>query len=183
MPFNVRNFQENVERWVDNPARDALVVECQIYATLTATQQKTRHIQNMLRVLDQNASPVTRQQVMEACGRRCIGAATLEKARRLLQDAPDLDGWLEQLNAHHIGGGHLRREGDSIYAAYERCYCGSVSQTRTRFSDTYCLCSCGWYRQLFETALGQPVTVELLGSIIQGAERCEFLIHLPKPEV
>jgi predicted ArsR family transcriptional regulator len=43
------------------------------------------------------------------------------------------------------------------------------------FSATYC--SCGWYRQLFETLLDGPVEVELLGSIVQGDERCRFLIH------
>jgi len=61
---------------------------------------------------------------------------------------------------------------------YERCYCGSVSQTKEPFSATYCYCSCGWYRQLFETLLERPVEVELLGSVIQGDENCRFKIMM-----
>ena len=71
----------------------------------------------------------------------------------------------------------MRRTDAGIEAAYDRCYCGSVSKTREPISATYCACSCGWYRQLFETLLGTAVEVELLESIIQGSERCRFLIR------
>jgi predicted hydrocarbon binding protein len=52
-----------------------------------------------------------------------------------------------------------------------------VSQAQEPFSPTYCQCSCGWYRQLFETLQGKAVEVDLLGSIRQGDERCQFLIR------
>jgi len=102
----------------------------------------------------------------------------LQKAVRLLKHAANLDDLVELLNANHIGGGLLRRKGKTIIAEYRRCYCGSVSKTKTKFSPTYCQCSCGWYRQLFETILGKPVKVELLGSIIQGDAQCRFKIYL-----
>jgi hypothetical protein len=102
----------------------------------------------------------------------------LAKARRLAQEAHDLDDLLSRLNTAHIGGGHLRRMGAVIYAAYDRCYCGSGSKTRDRFSATYCYCSCGWYRELFEALLERPVSVELQSSIIKGDERCAFLIRV-----
>jgi hypothetical protein len=131
-----------------------------------------------MQVLDREVDQETRRMVMEACGRRCMSATTIKKARSLQQEARDLDGLLDRLNQAHIGGGYLEREGTVIRAAYDRCYCGSVSKTREPFSATYCHCSCGWYRQLFETLLDRQVEVELLGSIIQGDERCQFLIHI-----
>jgi len=133
-------------------------------------------------VLDREVDRETRKTIMEACGRRCISVTTIKKARSLLQEARDLDDLLGRLKQVHIGGGYLQREGDVIRAAYDRCYCGSVSRTREPFSATYCHCSCGWYRQLFETLLCRPVAVELLGSIIQGDERCQFLIHIQDPK-
>ena len=181
MPFKVQFFQENVERWVESVGKEELVQACQVYPTLTTPQQKIRGIQGMMQLLDQTGDEETSWQIMETCGRRCIGATTSEKARRLLRDSPDLDSWLDRLNEAHIGGGHLLREGSAIHAVYDRCYCGSVSKAKEVISNTYCRCSCGWYRQLFETALGQPVQVELLGSIISGEERCRFLIHLQSP--
>jgi hypothetical protein len=85
-------------------------------------------------VLDREVDEETRWAIMEACGRRCIGAGTLEKTGRLQQRAQDLDNLLGRLNEAHIGGGHLQRAGDVIHAAYDRCYCGSVSRTREPLS-------------------------------------------------
>jgi predicted hydrocarbon binding protein len=181
MPFKAQVFLDNVESWVKGAARDELAQDCEAYAALTTPLQKARCIRGMMDVLDREVDEETRRAIMEACGRRCIGAGTLDKARRLQPGAQDLDDLLSRLNESHIGGGHLQRAGEVIHAAYDRCYCGSVSRTKEPLSATYCHCSCGWYRQLFETLLGRPVEVELLGSIVRGDERCQFLIHMQEP--
>jgi predicted hydrocarbon binding protein len=129
-------------------------------------------------VLERELDEETRRAIMEACGRRCIGASTLGKARSIQREAQDLEDLLRRLNKAHLGGGHLQLEGGVIHAAYDRCYCGSVSKTKEDFSASYCQCSCGWYRQLFETLLERPVEVDLLSSIIQGDERCRFVIRV-----
>lgn len=178
MPFKVQVFQENVESRIEGPTRDKLLQACEDYTALTTPLQKTRSICGMMAILDDGSDEEARWAIMEACGRCCISASVLAKARRLQQEARNLDDLLNRLNEVHIGGGHLWRDGDVIHASYNRCYCGSVSKTRQPFSATYCHCSCGWYRQLFETLLDRPVEVELLSSIIQGDERCQFLIHI-----
>ena len=178
MSFKSETFQENIEGKIGDGVCEELMCACEAYALLTTPRKKAHSIHGMMDILDRALDDATRFGIMEACGRQCIGASILEKARRLQKDSNNLDDLLNRLNEAHIGGGHLRREGDVIHAAYDRCYCGSVSQSQEPFSATYCHCSCGWYRQLFETLLGQPVRVELLGSILQGAERCEFLVHL-----
>ena len=178
MPFKPKIFQSNVEQKLTGAARSELVQACEDYAGLTAPLQKARCIDGMMDVLDRGVDEKTRWAIMEACGRQCIGASTLEKARRLQHDAQGLDVLLNRLNAAHIGGGYLDLAEDGIHAAYNRCYCGSVSKAKEPFSATYCHCSCGWLRQLFETVLEKQVEVELLSSIIQGDDRCRFLIHI-----
>ncbi|MBN1152237.1 MAG: hypothetical protein JXA58_03410 [Dehalococcoidia bacterium] len=177
MPFKTRTFQENVERWVGGATRDELLSACQAYATLTTAQQQTQAIHRMMDTLDQNVDEAARRAIMQACGRTCTSASLLQRVRKLRQETPDLDDLLCRLNETHIGGGHLRREGDFIYAAYDRCYCGSVNKTRQPFSATYCYCSCGWFEQLFTAIFDRPVEVELVSSIIQGDERCQFRIR------
>jgi hypothetical protein len=67
----------------------------------------------------------------------------------------------------------------TILGGYDRCYCGRVRQTKEPFpTDTYCHCSTGWYKSLFEAAFNRPVEVTLKQSILQGADRCEFEIRL-----
>jgi predicted hydrocarbon binding protein len=178
MPFKAQIFQENVDQLVPDVTRDKLMQICQSYGELTTPQQKALCIQGMMDILDREVDIKTRCTIMEACGRSCIGTSILEKARRLQKKAIDLDDLLSQLNQAHIGGGHLQRDKEVIYASYEQCYCGSVSKTRKPLSSTYCHCSCGWFRELFASLLNRPVVVELLASIIQGDGSCQFVIRI-----
>jgi predicted hydrocarbon binding protein len=177
MPFNLRTFQDKVENWTEGAWDGELSKICQSYEKLTTQQQKAHSIKQMMELLDRNVEAGTRYTIMEECGRRCIPASVLAKADRLKKNAIDLDDLLSRLNQSHIGGGHLQQDEQVIHASYDRCYCGSVSKTREPISATYCHCSCGWYRQLFESLLNKPVEVELLGSIIQGNECCQFVIR------
>ena len=179
MPFKVQTFQENVDQALDRPTRDKLDQACDEYRTLTSSTKKLRSIRGMMDILDREVNEATRREIMQACGTCCIGASTLQKAQHLHDESLNLDDFLDRLNEAHIGGGHLEREGEVIYAAYGRCYCGSVSISKELFSDTYCHCSCGWYQKLFETLFKQPVEVELMSSIIQGSDRCRFIINIP----
>ena len=158
-----------------------LVQACEAFVALTTAQEQARCIQGITDLLDREVDSDTRRAIMEACGRRCIARRTLDAATRLQQEAQDLDDLLCRLNEAHIGGGHLQREGDVIHATYDQCYCQSVSETREPLSPTYCHCGCGWYRQLFETILDRPVKVDLLSSIIQGDDRCRYLIRIREP--
>lgn len=179
MPFKPHIFQQNIAGRVPDTVEETLAQACETYKTLTSPQQKAGCIREMMDALDQAVDAPTRKAIMEACGRKCIGDSRIKKTRQVTKSSPDIDTLLDRLNQEGLGGGHLRREGDGIHASYDRCYCGSVNKTSIPFSATYCRCSCGWYRQLFETLLGKPVEVELLGSIIQGDDKCRFLIYLP----
>ena len=147
------------------------------YRDEATAEHKAIAIHNIMELLDREVESETRKEIMESCGRRCIGDSILKKALRLKSQAVNLEDLLVRLNEARIGGGHLRRKGNVIYAEYHRCYCGSVSSTKIKFLPTYCRCSCGWFRLLFETILEKPVKVELLSSIIQGDSQCRFMIH------
>jgi len=180
MPFRAENFKEHVKLLVQGPAKDKLMRIIEEYRNPATPGQKAIAIHNIMDLLDREVESETRRKIMEACGRRCIGDSILMKALKLKSQSADLDDLLIRLNEARIGGSLLRREGNVIFAEYHKCHCGSVSRTKTEFSPTYCYCSCGWFRRLFETILEKPVTVVLLGSIIQGYSHCRFKIYLRK---
>jgi predicted hydrocarbon binding protein len=43
----------------------------------------------------------------------------------------------------------------------------------------YCYCGAGFYKDIWEEILQQPVEVELLSSVLQGDDTCQVAIHLP----
>lgn len=113
---------------------------------------------------------------VENCGRRCVHPNLIHMVRDLYQEVNDIDVLIERMNEKGIGGGHLRREQDKIYASYDRCYCGHVSNYNEKVPDEYCNCSRGWFLELFEQTLKVPVKVELVNSIVKGGDKCEFVI-------
>lgn len=66
---------------------------------------------------------------------------------------------------------------------YHYCHCPLVKELirhpDRRISRTFCYCSSGWYRSLWEGILGEPVKVDVLKTVLQGDDRCTFAIHLP----
>jgi len=119
------------------------------------------------------------REIMKQCGRRCCGVTTRKKAKKLMQESNSIPELIDKLNKTGIGGGRLQLKDNTITGGYDHCYCGQVKKTQEPFiSTTYCHCSVGWYKQLFETAFEKPVEVEITQSIISGAKSCEFIIHV-----
>jgi hypothetical protein len=118
--------------------------------------------------------------IMESCGRRCCGSTTRNHVKKIAEESSSVKDFLEKLNRAGIGGGRLiLKDKKTIMGGYDHCYCGQVKQTIVPFpTTTYCHCSVGWYTQLFESALGKSVDVEIVQSIVMGAPRYEFVIHI-----
>ena len=178
MPFRINRFLDSLKNQTSVEEQEQLLKNRAQFESLTTATQTTKWIGSLMDDLVAGIGVDNAKLVMESCGQQCIGQSILEKARALHKDTRNLDEYLGKLNEAQIGGGKLRRDNNVIYASYERCYCGSVSKTHSPISPIYCQCSCGWYKKLFETILDKPVKVELLDSIIHGAEICQFIIHI-----
>ena len=178
MPFKVQRFEDSLEAHVDSATKAKLLEGCEAYDVLKSPVAQARWIKGLMERLEAEVGEAVAREVMEGCGGQCIPRNTLKTARKCWRETEDIDVFLDRLNQAHIGGGSLKREGDTIYGSYRRCYCGSVSKTEEPIPPTYCYCSCGWYKMLFETVLEHPVEVELLSSIAQGADVCRFAIRI-----
>lgn len=129
-------------------------------------------MENMEKQLDEK----TRVKLMEECGRACARRSGIlpmaEKYKR------DVKGFVEMM-AGELGKDNVDMEGDNtVRWGYPRCYCGLVADGDARLPRTYCFCSVGWVREVFETVAQAPVRVELIQSIKQGAPSCRFLVRL-----
>ena len=121
--------------------------------------------------LDENA----RARILESCGRSCISRNFIKKAQRCKHDAENVEEFIIKLSRTWK---HLRRENGDTYVVYEKCYCPLVRTYSGKLSPTFCNCSRGWIKELFESALQKPVDVELQKSIKHGDNICKFKVHL-----
>jgi predicted hydrocarbon binding protein len=126
---------------------------------------------------DSEVDAPARVRVLENCGRACIPNSFVARARECRQQAKDMDDFLARLGKVWS---HVHSEGDEVYVVYEKCYCPLVKDFPGQLSPTWCQCSQGWVKQLFEGVLDRPVELELMRSIRQGDECCRFTVHLPE---
>lgn len=126
--------------------------------------------------LSKNVDEKTIAMVLEQCGRQCQSQSFIKKAKNIYQKTESTDEFLEKLGQTYK---HLHREGDKVYIVYPRCYCSQVNKIpKGKLSGTYCNCSRGWAKALFEGALGRPIEVIMEKSIINGDDQCKFRIAL-----
>jgi predicted hydrocarbon binding protein len=126
--------------------------------------------------LNEHVDEETRAKILERCGRQCQSQSLIKKARGIYQNSRNIDDFLEKLSQVYK---HLHREGGKVYIVYPKCYCSQVNKLpKGALSGTYCNCSRGWAKALFEGALGRPVEVIMEQSIISGDKECKFRIVL-----
>lgn len=126
--------------------------------------------------LAKNIDEKTLAMVLEKCGRQCQSQGFVKKARSIYQKSNSTEEFLEKLGQIYE---HLHVEGNKVYIVYPRCYCSQVNKIpKGKLSGTYCNCSRGWAKALFEGALGKPVEVNMEKSIVNGDDQCKFRIIL-----
>jgi len=98
----------------------------------------------------------------------------IKKAKRIYEKTGSTDKFIEKFSRVCK---HLHKEGDKIYVTYPRCYCSQVNKgPKGKISATYCNCSRGWIKALFEGATGKPIEVRMEESMINGNNECKFRI-------
>ena len=135
----------------------------------------SKWVVNVLDALDRLVDEETRIKVLESCGRKCIGAGFLARAEVLAKKSKNPEDFLEKLSKVWK---HLHVDKNGVFVVYEQCYCPMVKAYRGELSPSFCNCSVGWIKELFERSLNKPVKVEKLGTVKQGSKQCTFRVTL-----
>jgi predicted hydrocarbon binding protein len=132
-------------------------------------------IKHLVESIDEHLDEETKIELMESCGRACARSGPVHAAREC---QGNLDRWLVTLRKWHGGKEYVQRDGDIVRLICNECLCPAAKDIPQGLSGTYCYCSLGWMKETFGAVVGKTVGVELLQSIVRGAERCEFAITL-----
>jgi predicted hydrocarbon binding protein len=122
----------------------------------------------------------TRKLLMEACGTACARYhGSVEIARAIGQESGSINEILEKLNQNRdLWCGEWKKEGDVIFSICQSCGCPLVLAELVELTPTFCECSRGWVKAVFDAALGKPVEVELDQAIGRGDPVCKFVVEV-----
>lgn len=60
------------------------------------------------------------------------------------------------------------------------CHCSLVKRSKEPISHTFCCCSGGWVKQLWEGIFEMPVDVWLTKSLLKGDDHCTHAVQIPE---
>ncbi|HYK89562.1 MAG TPA: DUF6144 family protein [Acidobacteriota bacterium] len=144
-------------------------------------------IRRLMQQLDAKVDPATRQSIMEGCGQACYegghGKRSPEKPTPE-QVGKFLDGMRKYLGPEGV---KQTAAETMIYFNYtgnpqglktsdRYCLCPILEDAPKNISPTYCQCSVGYVREIFERGMGKTARVELNGSILRGGRTCSFTV-------
>ncbi len=141
-------------------------------------------VRRFFEAIDRTLDEPARKKLMMANGKSCFAAYAGPPKK---QPAPDA---LEKFTAWIAAKGKEKgysMEGKVILFEFASsaetgeaappavCLCSMAeAQKAGTISPTYCLCSVGYVKEMHERALGRPVEVELVDSVLRGGKRCRF---------
>lgn len=148
-----------------------------------------RWLIEMIKGLDEHVDEETRTRLLHLCGRACFNTpwhqAEFKRWKKLHEQSENLEDFLDKLEKANPNW--FKRDGNIIHATFEfleGCVCPIVKKIpHDALSGTWCLCSVGLHKALFEETLARPVEVVLEESRRTGADRCKFRITLWKSEI
>jgi effector-binding domain-containing protein len=196
----------NVDRVLGEEAARQVMQGEGTLTVMSPVEERFRWVKGAVRRLEGLADKQERYDILSSCA-HVFPESQLDKLRVVYEETKARTGnGLEAVDAvitfmdEDPGWGvRPRREGNAIYSTkkprdpegYEKaeselerrkayCYCPLVREhLEEGMPVTFCYCGAGWFRQQWEAAIGEPVTVEILSSVLKGDDVCEFAIRLP----
>ena len=140
------------------------------------SNQTLAWIKKVVEGIDAHTDAETCARILEACGRQCTPQSLVKKARRIFEDSKDIGEFLARFSDVFEA---IQIEDDTVYVVYPQCYCEQIKGIPIdQIPNAYCNCSVGWVKELFEGALGRPIQVERVKSVVAGDEECRFKVNL-----
>ena len=170
----IQKLNKSLELAVSEEIREEIMAGSESLTSASGPVTKAKWVQAAMERMDSLLDEKTRVQVMERSS--CDFEKRKREAKKIYESSRNIDEFIEKLGNRC---NQLERKGDILYCTkIYGCDCGWVRATKTPISSTFCHCAKGYIIKYFEAVFQRPLKVELLQSVVNGDEVCQFAIHL-----
>ena len=201
-----RLLAANLDRVLGEEARQCVMLGIDEPGIESTLDERFRWVREIIERLQKSASEGQVYDVLSSCA-HVFPQEQIDKLRAVYVEALGLAGDpLDAVDAviafmaQDPGWGETPlRQGRVIYStkaprdaqAYENarteaerkqayCFCPVVrNRLEQGMPAAFCTCGAGWYRQQWEGAIGEAVSIRIVKSILNGDDVCQFAIRLP----
>jgi hypothetical protein len=206
MPMWLDALEEGLSECVDAAAAERVMAGSEGLAEALDGTRAAEWVQGAVERLDRAVSDEdTRACILNACAHHYIVQSgellkaawdevghDLRKLVKKITDEPFLGSkyWLDESGDEpliYIERRPARQEAydqetDPVEKRYHACFCPLVRDAirdGKKVSRTFCHCSGGWYVQEWEVVFGEKPQVDLVKTMLDGADACLFAVHVP----
>jgi len=100
---------------------------------------------------------------------------TLNSFKKTYQTSTNLEEFVLNFNKQNQGI-TIENSNNALYLIYPQCYCSCVNQIDKSISKTWCFCTLGYTKKMFEYILDRNVDVSLIESVKTGSSICKIKV-------
>jgi predicted hydrocarbon binding protein len=146
-----------------------------------AVQRNISWIEAVENALAESSNSSFTKEIMKAAGKECAHQILTECQQILGKKPETIDELLEATNVRRVKQLNLdslwKREGHKAHLKIDECGCTLVKAGLAKPNPVHCLCTVGMFETLFSEVCQGPVSVEVVKTIGDGDDGCEFYIH------
>ena len=173
--FDIRKIQEQVIYEAVKRESDSETAKSIAYGADGAdrNQDNAAWVKSTMRRLEDKFDPAATKQIRRSC--QC--GYGMDEKLRLVEDLIASSSSMEEFAGSEKAkaAGLFYREG-VLYLQFQFCPCPMLAEVDRLETNTWCQCTTGYSKVLFEKAFGCEVDVELLKSIKMGDDVCLMTI-------
>ncbi len=201
-----KKFSDGLDRFSGVEIRKKVMQGSEEINTRSSGDKKAEWIGNAMERVDSLIEKEIRKNVLLSCS-HVFPKTRIKPLKSIYKDTNDIDAVITFMHKDRSYAGlsyyeYPIREGNIIYVTkipfnpkrykqstdeeekkHHYCHCGLVKgalkSPEVNVSTTFCYCGAGWYKTLWEGIIDKPVEVEVMNTVLQGANNCKFAIHLP----
>jgi effector-binding domain-containing protein len=192
-----KRLTDNLNRVLTEETSRQILQGIEHLALESTRQDRVQWVEGALERLDALTAEQQRFDILSRCA-HVFSPRRIERLRAIYERNQDVDEVLAAMHEDPDWYEDPTRGGRIIYVTkvprdaqgYEEavdeaerrrhyCHCALVRNNPIEIPPTFCCCGSGWYRQIWEGILGEPVQVEILSSLTRGDDTCQFAIQLP----
>lgn len=99
----------------------------------------------------------------------------INNLKKVYQSSADLDDFAAKSNKLNQGF-IIQHEDNALFLVYPQCYCSCVKRINRPISKSWCYCTLGYTKKMFEHILDRVVDVELIESVKTGGKICRIKV-------
>lgn len=173
----LRKLAKNLDELVGEDIRNKVLEGCETITSRTNKIERAEMMKKVMLRMDKLIDKDTAIKIRENCA--CKPKNFLKISTDIYKKHPNIEDFLSELQKTGFAG-KFRTENNIIHCNFGlgKCVCGMVKAEKDPMPILWCECCKGHVKWLFEGTLERTLNVEMMYSVISGADDCMFKIHL-----